>query len=84
VLSIVMGRRSANGQPTSQDIGMTPNDVVRTLLCLVEGDTTIFQVQAPVDNNVLDLKELVYEKGVGVARGPVLAKDLVLWKVSQA
>jgi Crinkler effector protein N-terminal domain len=57
-------------------------DNFRVLLCLIEGDSTVFQVKAPINNNVLDLKDLIREKGINVQERYVLAKDLLLLKVS--
>jgi hypothetical protein len=59
-----------------------PDDTIRTLWCLVEGDPTPFQVYAPLSMNIANLKELVYEKGIDPTKNHVLAKDLKLWKVS--
>jgi hypothetical protein len=51
------------------------------LFCLVEGDSTVFEVTVAQHNKIAALKELVREKGIDIARSPVLAKDLVLLKV---
>jgi hypothetical protein len=58
------------------------DDTVRKLWCLVEGDRTPFQVDAPPSMNIAQLKELVHEKGIDATKNTVLAKDLKLWKVS--
>jgi len=59
-----------------------PDDTIRALWCLVEGDLTPFQVYAPLFMNIAQLKKLIHEEGKdGVLRG-IDAKDLKLWKVS--
>jgi hypothetical protein len=66
---------------TSQQRATAPlGDTFRVLLCLIEGDSTVFQVKATINDNVLDLKDLIYDKGISEKRD-VLAEDLVLWKV---
>ena len=50
--------------------------------CVVQGDSDVFKVNASVDNDVVDLKKLVYQKGIDTTINPVLAKNLTLWKVS--
>jgi Crinkler effector protein N-terminal domain len=55
---------------------------LRVLLCLIEGDSTVFQVKAPINNNVLDLKGLIREQRKHGVLSSVDAPDLVLWKVS--
>jgi hypothetical protein len=53
----------------------------RDILCLIEGDSAPFRVQ-PTDNmDIIDLKELIKNKGVNPAKYTVVAKDLTLWKV---
>ena len=67
---------------TSQQQATTSLDnTFRVLLCLIEGDSTVFQVKATANENVLDLKKLIHqEKDKGILRS-VNASDLVLWKV---
>jgi hypothetical protein len=56
-------------------------DATHTLWCLIEGESTVFSVMAPLNTNINDLKELIRGKGVyGALRG-VDAKDLILFKV---
>ena len=50
--------------------------------CVVQGDSDVFKVKASVDNDVVDLKKLVYQKGIDTTISPGLAKNLTLWKVS--
>jgi hypothetical protein len=59
---------------------MTSDIAHRTLWCLIEGDSTTFQVIAPVNANIDRLKELVHEKCKNTLSN-VDGKDLVLWKV---
>jgi hypothetical protein len=84
---------TAPAQTTSTSLSLTDTtprpqavtlleDNFRVLLCLIEGDSTVFQVKAPINNNVLDLKDLIREKGINVQERYVLAKDLLLLKVS--
>jgi hypothetical protein len=40
----------------------TPDNQVRILIGLVEGDCNLFQVEVPIENNVLQLKNLVWEQ----------------------
>jgi Crinkler effector protein N-terminal domain len=58
------------------------DDTARTLWCLVEGDSTVFEVTASANASINRLKELVREKGINVSERAILAKDLVLLKVS--
>ena len=53
----------------------------RTLRCLIEGDSTLFEVTAPVTASIYHLKELIREKRKNGALSNMVAKDLVLWKV---
>ena len=59
-----------------------PDDTVRALWCLVQGDSTPFKVTIRTNNDINDLKELVHDKGIDATKNTVLAKDLKLWKVS--
>jgi hypothetical protein len=52
----------------------------RMLWCALDDDYVPFKVKVSINDDVADLKDLVFEKGIGPSRG-VLAKDLVLWKV---
>jgi hypothetical protein len=54
---------------------------VRMLWCLVEGKSTLFQVDTPSSDNINQLKNLVHKgKDKGILRD-VNATDLVVWKV---
>jgi len=65
--------------PGLSSTGNTPH--LRVLRCLIHGEFTAFKVTLPLDNDVSDLKDIIHNKGVNV-RKDVLAKDLLLWKVS--
>jgi hypothetical protein len=54
----------------------------RVICCVVQGHSDVFKVKAPVDNDIVDLKKLVYQEGIDSTINPVLAKNLTLWKVS--
>ena len=54
----------------------------RVICCVVQDDTSVFKVTASVDDDVADLKKLVYEQGIDTTINTVLAKNLNLWKVS--
>jgi len=55
----------------------------RLLWCLIhrESESIPFEVTAPINASVNQLKELVREKGVNITEHAVLAKNLVLYKV---
>ena len=57
------------------------DNIPRTLLCLIEGEDKLFKVRPKGDDDIVDLKDLIKEKGINVAEHAVLAKDLTLWKV---
>ena len=57
------------------------DDDSRELICLIHGDSNVFQVTAPVNKNIMDLKNRIRKNGFRVEQD-ILAKDLVLWKVS--
>lgn len=67
---------------TTSKTKLGKSDASRRLRCLIEGEPPIFQVALPKDKDIGDLKELVYEKGINTAKRSILAKDLVLLKVS--
>ena len=56
------------------------DDAVRTLLCLIEGDSTWFKVKPTGSMDIVDLRKLIWEEGIKRDSG-ILAKDLTLWKV---
>jgi Crinkler effector protein N-terminal domain len=52
----------------------------RVLICLVRGESEVFEVEVPVGSSVLGLKNLVLKNGIKVSED-ILANQLVLWKV---
>jgi hypothetical protein len=56
---------------------MTDNPV-RSLVCLIEGESSLFRVEPTGNTDIIALKDLIKEKGINNA---ILAKDLTLWKV---
>jgi len=57
------------------------DDAPRTLTCLIEGDSSLFQVNSTGDKNIFNLKKLIWEEGKRGVLSNVDAKDLILWKV---
>jgi hypothetical protein len=53
----------------------------RALWCLIEGDSTLFEVTAPVTASIHRLKQLIHEERKNGVLRKVDASDLVLWKV---
>jgi Crinkler effector protein N-terminal domain len=51
------------------------------LTCLIEGESSLFRVKPTTDIDMVDLKELIREKGINATEHAVLAKHLLLWKV---
>jgi hypothetical protein len=58
------------------------DDAVRSLICLIEGESSLFRVKPTGGMDIIDLKALIKEEGKNGVLGSVDAKDLVLWKVS--
>jgi len=52
-----------------------------TLTCLIEGESSPFIVKPKEDISIMQLKDLIQEKGNKGVLGSVDAKDLLLWKV---
>ena len=57
------------------------NDSPRALVCLIEGESTLFRVELAGNKVIIALKDLIKEKGINSTKHAVLAKDLTLWKV---
>ena len=57
------------------------DDTLRTLVCLVSGESSPFKVNPTISMNIMDLKGLIREKGINRVFSSVDAKDLTLWKV---
>ena len=54
---------------------------LHTICYVVQGHSNIFKVEAPKDNDVVDLKKLIYER-IYTRINPILAESLTIWKVS--
>jgi hypothetical protein len=57
------------------------DNAVRALLCIIEGDSSLFRVTPTGNMDIIELKNLFHkEKDKGILRD-VNAADLVVWKV---
>jgi hypothetical protein len=55
----------------------------RVIICVEDGDSDVFKVKASIDNNVADLKKLVFEiLNQGNKLRGIYAHKLILWQVS--
>ena len=54
------------------------DDAIRALICLIEGESSLFRVKPTGSMVIIELKELIKEEGIN---GSVNAMDLTLWKV---
>ena len=59
------------------------DDALRVLICLVEGESSTFKVRPTGDMDIMDLKDLIWEKKNGAFNGVNAADQLILWKVNQ-
>jgi hypothetical protein len=57
------------------------DDASRSLICLIEGESTLFEVEPTGSTNIMKLKDLIKEKCKNGVLGNIDAKDLTLWKV---
>jgi hypothetical protein len=57
------------------------NDASRSLLCLIEGESTVFKVKPAGSDDIIALKKLIKEKGKNGVFKSVDANILILWKV---
>ena len=57
------------------------DNALRVLICLVEGDSSIFEVKPTGDMDIIDLKDLIWEENKNNALKGVDSSDLILWKV---
>ena len=58
------------------------SDAPRVLVCLIEGESVAFEVEAAGSMRIMGLKGLIRKEGINPERrDAVLAKDLTLWKV---
>jgi hypothetical protein len=57
-------------------------DVVhRALVCLIAGESEVFKVKSTGNIDIMELKDLIRERGKNGVLSSVGAKDLTLWKV---
>ena len=56
------------------------SDSPHVLVCLIEGESVVFEVEAAGSMRIMGLKGLLRREGIS-AEYPVDAKDLTLWKV---
>ena len=61
---------------------LSSDNVSLELCCLIEGEAIPFIVTVPGNKIIAYFKELVHEEGIGVTDPPILAKALVLQKVT--
>ena len=54
----------------------------RVICCIVQDNTAVFKVTTSVNDDVADLKKLVYEQGINTMINTFLVKNLNLWKVN--
>ena len=57
------------------------DNALRVLICLVEGDSSIFIVEPTGDMDIMDLKDLIWEENKNNVLKGVDSSDLILWKV---
>jgi hypothetical protein len=57
------------------------DNALRVLICLVEGDSSIFKVKPAGDTDIIDLKDLIWEENKNNVLKGVDSSDLILWKV---
>ena len=53
----------------------------RELVCLIEGDSSVFPVTVPGDCLILELKDFIHQKAIHGTNRAAAAQDLVLFKV---
>ncbi len=78
----VAGCKTARQHSSPINLGMA-DDAPRTLVCLIAGESSLFKVRPTGDMDIIELKDLIKEKGINATEHAraVLAKDLTLWKV---
>jgi len=69
---------------SSPSAATMPDNEVRVLIGLVEGDSTVFEVKVPIEGSVLGLKKLVWEEGKNTILCNIDAAKLMLFKVSMS
>jgi hypothetical protein len=68
-------------QSSIADDASMADGVVRSLVCLIEGDTVVFPVESEGNSSIMKLKEDIKEKRKNGVLRSVDAVDLILWKV---
>ena len=56
-------------------------DHLPALTCLIEGESSVFEVKPTADIQILELKDDIRKMGKNGVLDNVGAKDLILWKV---
>jgi hypothetical protein len=56
----------------------------RALLCLIEGDHAVFEIEADTNERTHHLKKSIYQEGKDRTLSHVGAKDLILLKVTES
>ena len=59
-----------------------PDNGFRVICCVVQDDSNVFKIKASVNDDVVDLKKLVFDEGKNSTFRDTDAKNLTLWKVS--
>jgi hypothetical protein len=57
------------------------DDTVRILYCLLDGEATVFQVKLQADDILLELKDVIHERGKIGTIFNVDSNNLSVWKV---
>jgi hypothetical protein len=76
-------REAASGAdpvPTQSKI-LPDSDDSRELVCLIEGDSSVFTVTVPGDCLIHKLKDFIHQKAINGTNHAIHAKDLALFKV---
>ena len=56
-------------------------DDSRELVCLIEGDSSVFTVTVPGDCPIFKLKDFIHQKAIHGSKRVAAVQDLVLFKV---
>lgn len=60
-----------------------PDDSVRVIRCLLKGTSTPMKVLLSVDQDIDDLKAMLYDMGKNSVLRDAYMPDLTVWKVRQ-
>jgi Crinkler effector protein N-terminal domain len=58
------------------------DDAIHTLICLIEGDSSLFPVDPTGNMRICDLQDLIKEENKNGVLNGVDPSDLILWKVT--